>query len=65
MIIVIANYETDSNGVRKLVTSHGVDPDTLKSYPLPQEDPRDLGAGFDRDYGEYVLRHNASTRHSG
>lgn len=51
MIVVITYIDEEGN----FLTSHGINVDTLKNVVLPQEHPRNLGAIFDKDMGEWVI----------
>lgn len=56
MIIVIAGmFENGDKGTFSLQASHGLNPDTLQSFPLPNEHPAALGAVFDSQIGEWVI----------
>ena len=39
----------------QIMTSHGYDPETDRTYPLPSAHPRELGARFDDELQEWVL----------
>lgn len=57
MLVVIANMERNQKtGRMETIVSHGVDMDTLQNVILPQESPESLGAKFDPDLGEWVIR---------
>ncbi len=56
MIIVITTQEQGRDGRLKTVVSHGVDATTGRNIVMSCDDPRELGAVFDRDIGEYVIR---------
>lgn len=55
MIVVIVAPDRSRPG-HPLVVSHGIDPHTLRSVPLPNDAPERLGAVFDVQLGEFVLR---------
>lgn len=57
MIIVVTYMETNErNGRLERFASHGINTDTDKIVTLPQVDPEQLGARFDPEIGEYVLK---------
>ncbi|CAB3737669.1 hypothetical protein LMG22037_06169 [Paraburkholderia phenoliruptrix] len=57
MIIVIVTTEEDpKTGKSQQVVSHGVDTDTGKNIILPCDSPASVGAEWDSQIGEYVLR---------
>ena len=57
MIIVITTQETNpKTGRKESIASHGIDADTGKSVILPNELPGLLGATFDNDIGEWVIK---------
>lgn len=57
MIIVITTQEEDPRtGRMRVVTSHGIDERTGKNVILPGEPPEALGAVFDPDLHEYIIR---------
>jgi len=57
MIIVVANTEYDRvTNTYKLVTSHGIDFETLEHVVLQPVHPTLLGAVLDRELGEYVIK---------
>lgn len=61
MIIIITCEEIDEEtGWRQIVASHGHDTIRDKNVVLPAEDPRKLGATFDKSIGEWILyeKHN-------
>ena len=55
MIILITCCEKGRHRPR-LVVSHGIDNDTERPVVLPQESPQDLGAVFDLQIGEWVIK---------
>jgi hypothetical protein len=52
MIILITCIDDDGN----LIASHGYDVDTTMNVVVSQDHPTKLGAVFDRDMGEWVIR---------
>lgn len=59
MIIVIVTKERNPRtGRTEEIVSHGVDADTGKPVILPCESPQAIGAVFDSEIGEYVLRNS-------
>lgn len=50
MIIVICVKEEG-----KLIVSHGINEQTMRDVILPQVHPRDLGASFSHEMGEWVI----------
>lgn len=57
MVIVIVTTEKDpKTGKPRQVVSHGVDSDTDKAVILPCETPASIGAQWDPEIGEFVLR---------
>lgn len=62
-IIVIASWEINEKTKRKeLLASHGINADTDEVVVLPVEHPESLGAQFDPNIGEYVIRENAAPK---
>ena len=62
MIIVICTMEKDpKTGKPRKIVSHGIDHATGKSVCLSCEAPEDIGAVFDPEFGEYVLRNEPSS----
>lgn len=61
-ILAIANWEDELDlygyptGKRTLVSSHGVDLSTDEPVVLPNEHPMHLGARFDDQYMEWIIR---------
>lgn len=56
MIFVIVYTERNKKtGQLEQIVSHGIDDDTGKIIVLPQTHPREIGAKYDSDCGEYVL----------
>lgn len=53
MILVITEYCTKSH---RSVVSHGIDLNTDENVVLPQVTPKELGAYFDYNYGEWILK---------
>lgn len=59
MIIVIVTKERNPRtGRMEEIVSHGVDADTGKTVILSCESPQAIGAVFDSEIGEYVLRNS-------
>jgi hypothetical protein len=57
VVIVIVTTEKDpKTGKPRQVVSHGVDSDTDKAVILPCETPASIGAQWDPEIGEFVLR---------
>lgn len=57
MIIVIVTTEEDpKTGRSGQVVSHGVDTETGQNVILPCESPERVGAEWDAQIGEYVIR---------
>lgn len=57
MVVVITCKERDARtGRERIVASHGIDMDTDNVVTLPGEPPEALGAVFNADLGEYVLK---------
>lgn len=57
MIIVIVTTEDDpETGRSGQIVSHGVDTETGRNVILPCESPARVGAEWDAQIGEYVLR---------
>lgn len=56
MIIVIANSEYDEKtGRTNLITSHGIDSESLEHVVLQPVHPQFLGAVFNTELGEFVI----------
>lgn len=56
MIIIVTTLEKDAAGRPRLVASHGVDETTGRSVVLSNDHPCTLGAVFDNDLCEWVIR---------
>ena len=56
MIVVITTIVTARNGHKNLVADYGVNDETGRNVVLPPEHPRDLGAKYDPNMGEWVIR---------
>lgn len=57
MIIVIVVEERDERTGRIVqVVSHGIDETSGRTVPMPCGTPESVGAVFDPDIGEYVIR---------
>lgn len=54
-IVVIVNNETNKEGKKELIVSHGICSETLESVILPNVHPREVGAVFDMTLGEYII----------
>lgn len=52
MIILITYLDKKQN---KVLVSHGINADTMKTVILPQESPYEMGAKFNNNIGEWVL----------
>jgi hypothetical protein len=59
IICITGNFPIIKNGyitqLTEFVVSHGVDEDTFENVCLPCEHPKNLGAKFDQNIGEWVL----------
>jgi hypothetical protein len=51
--IIVIPFEDPKT--KKLMVSHGVGEETLRTYVLPQVPISEIGALFDRDLDEYIL----------
>ena len=57
MILLIVHEDlNETAGRMEQIVSHGIDLKTNRTLALPQEHPRLLGAVFDTNLGEYVIR---------
>lgn len=56
IIVVVYKVRNPRTGVVQEIASHGFDPDTGKTVVLQNVEPRQLGAVFDHELQEYVLR---------
>lgn len=57
MIIVVVNTETDEiTGRKKQICSHGYDTETGETVILPWVHPSEIGATWDPDLQEFVLK---------
>lgn len=54
-ICIVENETDQKTGRKQLVVSHGIDEETLRSIPMPQVHPAELGAKYDLSIGEYVI----------
>lgn len=54
-ICIVETETCPRTGIRRLVVSHGIDEETLRSIPMPQVPPSELGAKYDIQLGEYVI----------
>jgi hypothetical protein len=60
MIIVITTREKNpKTGRIEIIVSHGVESGSLKNIVLPNETPASIGAVYDSDLGEYILKGSA------
>jgi hypothetical protein len=61
MIVLVTGYfrKYDNSGRptgnREFGVSHGIDMDTMENVVLPQLHPRQLGARFDYELGEWII----------
>jgi len=51
MIIVICNKDENNN----LICSHGINIETDEIIIIPQISPKELGARFNTELGEYII----------
>lgn len=57
MILVITNVEiSEKTGLKQDIVSHGINLDTDQVVTLPQLPVNLIGATFDPEMGEYVLK---------
>jgi len=57
MLVLIANWfqAKDSSNVKEFVVEECFNADTLETVIVPSVHPKELGAVFDEDIGEYVI----------
>lgn len=55
-IVIVMKERNAKTGRIEEIVSHGIDPETNKDIILPSEPPHALGAVFDHDIREYVIR---------
>ena len=56
MIVCITTTDRDTHGRPRLVVSHGIDTKTDKVVILSSDPPETIGAVWDNDMGEWVIR---------
>lgn len=54
-VVLISNLETTEIGSKTLITSHGINMETMETVTVPNVHPMELGAVFDKDLCEWVL----------
>jgi hypothetical protein len=60
-IIVITTNEVNARtGKMQLIASHGIDERTGRAVILPWEPPDSLGAVYNQEIGEYVIKEKQS-----
>lgn len=56
IICIVVTERNERSGNMEQIVSHGIDSDTGRHVVLPCDPPGTMGAVFDREMGEYVIR---------
>lgn len=56
IIVIVVKERNEKTGRIEEIVSHGIDFATDRNIVLPQESPSSVGARFDPDIGEYVIK---------
>lgn len=59
LIVIVVKERNPKTGRVEEVVSHGIDYTTGRTVVLSSDSPKLIGATFDADIGEYVLRADA------
>lgn len=61
IIVIVTKERNPTTNREELIASHGIDSVTGKVVILPTDRPQDIGAEYDADIGEYIIRATPSS----